>query len=292
MKRPIKILLSLLGFTCLFAGEFFEDFSYRNTLDPKLNERGWTIVSGLSAPPQNAKYIAKYISFTKDPNDDANTILEIKASCRNTKDSMRHSRIESGIRFLEGTYATRIHFNNEMKKTKDGNIQAFYTISSPLTEERPEYSECDFEYLPYDIWNDMGKTRPAIYASTWENYISDHATEDLAQYIKKQKLKGWHLVIIQIMNGEVSYYLDNSQKPIAIHKISDKGSDVYPESLMRIAFSNWISKVNLKQNKRRTSTIKVDWVYHIENKALSLNEVYKRVRLLQKDDIRYLDTME
>lgn len=292
MKITLAILWALLGLSSLCAGEFFEDFSYKNTLDPKLDKRGWIIADGINSPPRNAKYKATYVYFEEDPNDPNNTFVHLEASCRNTVESIRLSRIESDLKFYEGTYATRIHFDNQLRSTKDGNIQAFYTISSALTEGKEEYSECDFEYLPYDVWNAHNKTKPAFYLTSWEVYKSEPAIEDLAQFSDKKKLKGWHLIVIQIMNGEVTYFLDNNKTPVASLKLSNKGSDAYPESLMRIAISNWITKTNPKRNKRRSSTIKVDWVYYIENKALPLNEVYRRVRLLQKDDNRFLNTME
>ncbi|MFA6618169.1 MAG: glycoside hydrolase family 16 protein [Candidatus Neomarinimicrobiota bacterium] len=292
MKISSTILAALLCLSSLYASEFFDDFSYKNTLDPKLNEHGWTIIDGIDSPPRNAHYKKTYVSFEEDPNDINNSFITLKASCRHSVESMRLSRIESDLRFFEGTYATRIHFDNQLRKTKDGNIQAFYTISSSLTEGTAEYSECDFEYLPYDVWNRQGKTKPAFYLTSWETYISEQGLEDFAQYSDHKRLKGWHLIVIQIMNGQVTYYLDNSKTPLATLKISDKGSDTYPESIMKIAFANWITKTNPKKNTHRSSTIKVDWVYHIENQALSLNEVYRRVRLLQKDDIRFIDSLD
>lgn len=291
MKISSTILTALLCLSSLYAGEFFEDFSYKNTLDPKLDERGWIIIGGVNAPPRDAIYKKTYVSFEEDPNDANNTLLYLKASCKNTPQSMRLSRIESDFRFFEGTYATRIHFDNQLKKTKDGNVQAFYTISSPLTEGKKEYSECDFEYLPYNIWNKQGKTKTSYYLTSWDVYNSKQDIEDFAQYTEQKKLKGWHFIVIQIMNGEVTYYLDNNKTPLASLKISEKGSDTYPKSMMRIAIGNWITKPNPKKNTNRSSTLKVDWVYYIENQALALNEVYRRVRLLQKDDVRYLDTL-
>lgn len=291
LKNVIIIPLLLLSFSFGFAGEFFDDFFYTDTEDSSLREHNWTIVDGIDAPPANTKYKAKNIRFEEDPTESDNRIMYLSASCKDSKESLRLSRIQSKHDFFEGTYATRIFFDNTLAKTQDGNIQAFYTISPIMEVNNDSYSECDFEYLSYDIWNKNGKTKPAYYLSTWEKYCSEPLLEDYAKTIVKKKLKGWHLVVIQIQNNEVNYFLDKNNKPIATHKTSELGSQVYPESNMCIAFANWITVNSDKKSKKRTSTMKVDWIYHIENEAVSLNEVYRRVRLLQKDEIKYLSTL-
>jgi hypothetical protein len=289
--KPEKTITLLLCFSFLFAGEFFDDFSYKNPQDPALQEHNWTIVSGIDAPPANTTYLAENIRFDEDPDDSQNRIMHLLASCQSDRESFRLSRIQSDHIFFEGTYACRIHFDNAMAKTKDGNIQAFYTISPIMEINDSSYSECDFEYLPYDIWNSDGNTKPAYYLSTWEIYNSTPLINDYASDATKKKLKGWHLIVIQIADGKVSYYLDKNNKPVGTHSLSPLGSDVYPESHMQIAFANWISSHSEDKNKKRSSTMKVDWIYHVENEIVSLNEVYHRVRLMQKDEVKYLNTL-
>lgn len=291
MIKSVKTITLLLCFSILFAGEFFDDFSYKDPQDPTIQENNWTIVNGIDAPPANTTYLAENIRFGEDPDDSKNQIMYLTASCKSKKESFSLSRIQSDHSFFEGTYACRIYFDNTMAKTKDGNIQAFYTISPIMEINDSSYSECDFEYLPYDIWDPERNTKPAYYLSTWEIYNSTPLINDYATDATKKKLKGWHLIVIQIADGKVSYYLDKNKKPIGVHSLSPLGSDVYPESYMQIAFANWISSHAEDKIKKRSSTMRVDWVYHIENELLSLNEVYRRVRLLQKDDIHFLSTM-
>ncbi len=301
MLSSVVKIFYLIASSLLFAQnvavrEFFDDFNYTDSRDTLLHQRGWTLVDGKRGPPEGAQYSQENIIFAADARHPENRNMYLLTSTTNTRESMRLARIETAIMFHEGTYAARIFFDNSMRKTQDANIQTFYAINRLAFPGDSMYSECDIEYLPFDVWNTEGNTKSKLYLSTWETYreepwFADHAVDTLAQH-----QAGWHILLFQVTNGNsVKYYIDNKPEALVEHCCSPMGSSVYPESPMQIAFANWIFINNTvalgKSTISRTSRMGVDWVYHIKDSALSVNEVKRRVRELQKQSVHFIFTI-
>ncbi len=276
--------------------EFFDDFSYRSNRDSLLQRNGWNIVDGIHGPPRGAHYSRDNISFSEDPRHAENRVMYLRVSTADTPESMLLSRIETPPVFYEGTYAARVYFDNALRKTRDGNIQTFYAINTLRFPNDSLYSECDMEYLPYDVWHAEGNTKSKLYLNTWETYQEDPWKADLASDTLYQHQSGWHILLFQVANGHsVIYYLDKEKEPLAEHCRSPQGSPVYPESPMRIAFANWIiARPGVSpgdSEQRRSSVMGVDWVYFAQNTALAVPDVIRRVRELQKASVGHLDTL-
>ncbi len=262
--------------------EVFDDFNYLNTDDSLFVAHGWIAVDGINAPPSGADYDKSLISFESDPKQPGEKWMILRAVAGVSREKLRLSRVESADRFYEGTYAARVFFDNALRKTQDGNIQTFYLITPLNYPNDTLYSECDIEYLPYDIWHPNNNKRSAVYASTWETYQPEPYVPDYAMSTAKRNLYGWHTLIIEVIDGKVKYYIDRSEQPFAVHEFSDKGSTVYPESDMQVAFANWISVLSEKHQQSRSSTMKVDWFYHAADTSMGFYEILRRVNELRK----------
>ncbi|MDZ7796887.1 MAG: hypothetical protein U5N56_07530 [Candidatus Marinimicrobia bacterium] len=300
-KKRICFLLLCAAVLTLGAdfprGEFFDDFHYADPADSLILENGWNIVDGIHGPPRGAHYSRDNISFSEDSRHAENRFMYLTASTQNIPESMVLARIESALIFHEGTYAARVFFDNHLRKTRDGNVQTFYTINTLRFPNDTLYSECDMEYLPYDLWHADGNTKSKLYLSTWGTYQEDpwkavHASDTLYQH-----QAGWHVLLFQVTGGKsVTYFLDRYEKAIAEHYRSPQGLSVYPESLMRISFANWIiARPGVSpgiSEERRESMMGVDWIYHAKDTALTVPQVIQRVREMQKASVYHVNTME
>ena len=301
--RRIKGLLCILCFAFLTAagpalpdGEFFDDFDYESPGDPLLAVRGWRVAEGILSPPPRTRYAAANVRFAEDPSYPGNMVMYLKAVTENSHASMVLARVESEMRFHEGTYAARVFFDNALRRTRDANIQTFYTINELRFPGDTLYSECDMEYLSWDIWNTAGNTRSKLYLNTWETYREVPWMPDMASDTLHRHQSGWHTLLFRAVNGHsVQYYLDKGKEALAEHRYSPAGSTVYPESPMRMAFANWIilrpGSSPGDSPQRRESVMGVDWCYFAADTALSAGEVLRRVRELQKASTDFLDTL-
>lgn len=267
--------------------EFFDDFTYSGYADPVLQGFGWNVVDGVNGPMTGSIYAKEQVQFVNDPQLAGNKVMHITNRVAGTLTSIRNARIESQIMFLEGTYAARVYFDSSPANSQDGNVQTFYTINwSPGS---PDYSELDFEYLPYNVWGDRNKK--TMHTTSWARAgeISDNANTEI-----HDDFQGWHDLVIQSTDGQnVRYYIDGQL--VSTHTVSKGGNSVYPRMNMQIAFANWIffnDQVNVGPSTQpRTTTMKVDWVYHAKNTSLSPAEVSARVETLRSSDQLRLNTM-
>jgi len=292
MKHIISLTLIAVLLLASPPGELFDDFNYKSIHDPLLSSQGWIVVDGVNAPPSGAYYDKSLVSFERDPKQAQETWMVLSAFAGETHGDLRLSRIESSNKFYKGTYAARVFFDHALRKTHDGNIQTFYLITPLNYPNDSLYSECDLEYLPYDIWNADNNKRSAIYASTWESYLPEPYVPDHAMTSQKQNLYGWHTLIMVIMRNDVKYYIDKRDEAFAIHRYSDKGSTVFPESPMHVAFANWISSFSENHKGKRSSTMKIDWFYHAPDTTLGFYEIIRRVNELKKLDVTYKNNLE
>ena len=294
MKKYLNLILFLF-FSFVFGApyqEFFDDFNYKNIEDALLSQHGWSAVNGINAPPSGARYSRDLISFADAQPGTNNRIMVLKAMTDGNVKNMELSRIETPPVFREGTYATQVFFDHALRKTWDGNIQTFYLISPQSYPVDSLYSECDIEYLPYNVWDKDNNMRNSVYFSTWESYQTSPFRPDHALDSQEMNLWGWHILFIRIFDGRVSYSLDKSEEFTVIHEFSPQGSTVYPESFMHLAFANWITSTSSDFSAWRESEFKVDWVYHAADTTLDFFEIRRRVNALRKSNISFLNDLK
>jgi hypothetical protein len=262
--------------------EFFDDFSYLDVRDTMLSAHGWTPVHGVNAPPSGANYSRDLVSFEFAQPGSVNRLMVLAARTGGNPFNMVLSRMETPAVFREGTYAAQVFFDHALRKTQDGNIQTFYLISPQDLSPDSLYSECDIEYLPYDVWSDESRKDSRVYFATWESFHSNPFVPDHALSSLPVNLWGWHILIIRIMDGNVTYYLDKAEEPSASHRYSPAGSTVYPESLMHLVFANWITSTSEEFSGWRESIMKVDWVYFAADTTVDFFEIRRRVNAFRK----------
>ena len=260
---------------------FFDDFQYADHADPQLSQYGWSVVNGINGPPEGARYTAENVSFAFEPGEPINRLAELSTQTTNEFEDMRLARLETADHiFFEGTYAARVRFDNAPRVSEDGNVQTFYAIHNAPGSE--EHAECDFEYLPWNVWGG-GDTQNAMYMVTWET-DTDRATD-----IYPADLGGWHTLLFQAVDGVfVRYYIDGVLR--AEHDRSDGDNPVYPDSPMQLALAHWIFNRGAG-SATRSSTIKVDWVFHAKNFGLSTAAVTSLVEDMRSEGVIRHSTM-
>ncbi len=248
------------------AYEFFDDFSYESRSDANLSRLGWSIRDDGGEPggPGVGAFSSSQVTFVIDPDDSRNRLLRLNATTNGTRAGTYESEILTPKKFLYGSYGARVKFSNAPSSgAPDGDkiVQTFFTIHWDPTN--PNYSECDFEYMPNGGW---GKTdNHWMWFTTWETAepVDNNSSQVQTDYA------GWHVLVAQIANGQVKYYIDGSLK--ATHE--GKG---YPESKMNIEFNHWFDTL-LSSASPRVYTEDVDWVYHAKDVVLGPSEVEEMV---------------
>ena len=141
------------------------------------------------------------------------------------------TQICHGRKYLQGTYAARVHFSNEPASGPDGDqvVETFYTITPYEEPLKPEYSEMDFEYLPNGGWG----LPPMTFAfTTWETVQIEPWNADNKSDQRFENTEGWHTLVVQAMDGTVRYFVDGKQ--VAVHT-----GNYYPDAPMSINFNLW-----------------------------------------------------
>ena len=299
MKALVR---SLLLVSCVFLcgnvtasvpiEEFFDDLTYESVQDPLLNEMGWQIRTQVpGAPgPTNAQWEADNITFNQDPSNSANRTMTMSATAQGSIANPTQSAITTPCRFREGTFAARIRWQDSPNTGPDVDqvMQNFFIENSLRYDYDPDYSECDFEYMPNGGW---GVASNILHCTTWGTYrpVPRDAvaliTSSIASY------DGWHIILIHVSGGTVSYSVDDSS--IATHVGTNCPGDCYPESLMGIAFQTRFTDngVVADNTALRKYSMDIDWVYHAKKEALSLSNVNVRVSSLREQSIRRRDTI-
>ncbi len=257
-----------------FVTEMFDDFSYSSSTDPALHViNNWIVVDGPSGPPSGAIYSKDLITFSADPANPSNTIMGVATTADNNPNNTRHSRIETDIfPYRNGTFAARVYFDDTPAQYGDGNVETFYTINSYATCNQADlYSECDFEYLPWDAWHYERKN--TMYTTTWETCETRTFDKVVQSYA------GWHNLVYAVIEGQpVKYYIDGQL--VATH------SQYQPDSDVNISFANWIyQNITGTSTTVRTTTMKADWVYHAKNAILSYEDVLSIVNNLRQGGV-------
>jgi hypothetical protein len=294
-------------FTIVWPNLFFDDFSYTDNSDSKIKKRGWEIVDRNTSPPcRESAYRKEMVSFEKDLDLPDNKLLVLSTYVNTDVGSIKFSRLETNKHtmkiFNEGIYTARVMFDNKPAYYKDGNIETFYAINNRKCNDR-KHSECDFEYLPYDFWDNNGSKSASLHLTSWEAYgcngtESDRSATDLTLFSD-----GWELLKFEVLDGEnVKYFSGN--KLLETHRNSNQAHSVYPDSDMQIAFANWIWAKNSCEyqigdsHDTRVAEFKIDFVLFLQKEfennddnEINATKIESIVKRLRDAGITYANTL-
>lgn len=284
------ILISLLSFSCkteVFEaksrGEFYDDFNYESRDDENVTNNGWIMRSGSGGPGiYGVSWSKNNIDFV---DEGTNKSLELRSTTDSTAEGTSQAEFYTKYQtFLEGTYAARVYFTDApVIGDVDGDaiVETFFTITPLNFDLDPDYSEIDFEYLANGGW---GKIGPHLGKTTWETYKPDPWVMEADSDYNEGSLEGWHTLVFTVGKETVNYYLDGNL--VASHT-----GESYPETPMSINFNLWFIGNEIVQNTNsRTYRQLVDWVYFIDNKVLSTQEVLEKVENFNNSNTYYINS--
>jgi hypothetical protein len=276
-RRPLQPV-SEPGLPHRATGVFFDDFAYASPEDPAFKAFGWrTDGAATHLGPKGATFQASHVTFVKEPGTGA-TLVQLTATTAGTGESTLQSGISTqGRRFFEGTYAARVRFFDQpfQGPAVDRINETFYTISSFGGAADSDYSECDFEYLARGGW-DVAPVLPSLFLTTWHSYVPEPWTADNASHHREASLEGWHVLTLQVMDGEVRYFVDDEL-------VRTDGERFYPRKRMDLAFNLWFlpEDFGATDSRPRTWIEQVDWVLHACDRTLSPRAVRAKVARLR-----------
>ena len=258
----------------------FDDFSYTSIEEMIAN--GWIVRSGQGWPGvTGASFREENVTFVDQAG---NRTLRMTSSTDGTPDGTFQTQICHQRKYIEGTFAARVHFSDNPSLGTDGDqiVQTFYMITPYDRAYNPDYSEMDFEYLPNGGW---GGTPNTMHVTTWETVRIEPWDADNASNTTVGSLSGWHTLVAQVTNGTVRYFVDD--KLIAQH-----GGEYYPDALMSINFNLWfINGGLLNEESVREYQEEIDWVFHEANVSLMPDEVTAKVNEFRNASITFQDTV-
>jgi hypothetical protein len=267
---------------------FFDDFNYKGTDSADFTNHGWIVrvVDGLPGIP-GAIWSKDSIGIVADPDQAGNHLIEMHASSDGT--TIHQAQICQQRKFFEGTYASRVRFNDSPIIGRDGDeiVATFYLISQLVFDRDPNYSELDFEYLPNGGW---GTDRHFLAVTSWETFSLEPATNETgnksADYesdSKKISFDGWHMLLLTVADGEINYYVDG-------HRIAKHDGGYYPEVPMSLNYNLWfINGGQIASKQPREYVEQVDWSFYAANKVLSPSQVRAQVEQMRNDKVSYVN---
>ncbi|WP_438291946.1 cellulose binding domain-containing protein [Streptomyces sp. HUAS TT7] len=259
------------------AGVMFDNFHYSGPGDPALSANGWQIRAGAGGPGIHDTWSAAGISFPAQPTAQGGQGLQLRVTTDGTKQGTRQAELQSKPNFTSGTIAARVYLSDKPTSGRNGDHinQSFFAISPVHTS--PKYSELDYEYMPNGGWGAPG---PRLDTTSWRN--GDGRPENRVTRDTKQRLEGWHTLMITAANGVVTYSMDGRE-------LFRSDSKYFPRERMGIHFSAWL--VDLPFKGPRTWDMKVNWLYYQADKAASLPEVQKAVDGFYAGGTHYVNTL-
>jgi hypothetical protein len=266
------------------SGVLFDDFNYTGSSDTRLGSHGWSVRTSSGGPGvAGATWSASAVTF---PTSGGNTVMQLASSTNGTAGGTVQTEVDTTAKkFLSGTYAARVYFNDAPATGPDGDSvnETFYTISPLAYDNDPTYSELDYEYLPNGGWGDTG---PKIYTTSWYTYqnnptwVGDRVSTNVAE-----SLQGWHNLVMTVSAGTVTYYIDGTQ-------VFSSTGKYYPRQTMTIDFNNWfIDGELLSSSTPRTYDEQVDWVYYNAGQVLSTSSVLSQVDTYRSAGATFTDTV-
>ena len=261
----------------------FDDFHY--STQEEMTSNGWIIRAWAGWPGvPDATFRPENVSFLEDTEIPNNRLLRMTSSTDGTSANTFQTQICHQRKYLEGTYAARVYFNNTPASGPDGDqvVETFYTITPYEEPLKPDYSEMDFEYLPNGGWG----LHPMTFAfTTWETVQIEPWLADNTSKSHTEDFEGWHTFVLQVKDGTVRYFV--SGKLMAEHS-----GKYYPDSPMSINFNLWFINGGLINSQDvRSYQEDIDWVYHEAGVLLTPEQVNKKVRALREAGTRFIDTV-
>jgi len=291
MRFPALLLTNLLfiiGMAATTTAQteehiLFDDFNYETPDDPALSDNGWIVRTADGWPGVvGAIWREENVSFLDDPNQEGNRLMQMTSSTDG--ENTYQTQVCQAREFYEGTYAARVHFSDTPTIGPDGDnvVQTFYLISPQKFDMDPDYSELDFEYLPNGGW---GVRSSILHTTTWETFQLEPWIADNASDSQQASFEGWHMLVVQILDGEADYFVDG--EPFSTH-----GDKFYPEVPMSINFNLWfIRDGQIRSDEPRDYVEQVDWVYFAADTVLMPEEVEARVANLREDEVTFTDSV-
>jgi len=261
----------------------FDDFSY-STLE-EMTANGWIVRDGQGWPGVNgASFRSENVSFLDYSNNNENRILRMTSSTDGTSANTFQTQICHQRKYLEGTYAAHLRFNDTPVSGIDGDqvVQTFYMITPYDRPFNPDYSEMDFEYLPNGGWGGAPNT---MHVTTWETIQIEPWNADNASTSTQTGLAGWHTLVAQVTGGTVRYFVDGNL-------IAQHGGAYYPDTLMSINFNLWFIEGGLNNAETiREYQEDIDWVFHAAGISLMPDEVLTKISELRNASKTFQDTV-
>lgn len=295
MRRPLALILAAAPWLAPAAPAadsagpapqvLFDDFSYASVAE--FEAHGWTARTTPGWPGiEGATWRKAGVSFPADPDRPGKRILRMTSSTDGTPARTFETQICQQRKFKEGTYAARVHFAYGPATGPAGDlvVQSCYAYSTVDIPKNPNYSECDFEYLPGGGWGQKG---PALFVTSWGgDEPLPGGGQDNTHDVVRGPEGGWHVLVFQVAGGRVRYFLDGGL-------VGDHGGRYYPREIMCINFNLWFHKEAVAPSRQpRSYEEDIDWVYFEKAVAISPAEVERRVQALRKAGIPWEDNVE
>ncbi|MFD8887196.1 glycoside hydrolase family 16 protein [Streptomyces erythrochromogenes] len=258
-------------------GTLFDNFHYSGPDDPSLAAHGWEVRTDGGGPGIKNTWSTTGAGFPSDTTAQGGRVLQLQSSTDGTERGTRQVEVQStGKNLFTGTFAARVHFSDRPTSGRNGDhvVQTFFPISP--SDASDDYSELDFEYLPNGGW---GSTGPRLDNVSW--YKAD--PPDRVNHTLKQRLEGWHTLMITAMDGKVTYSLDGKD-------LFTSSGKYVPREKMDIHFSNWFVDLPFASGPR-TWDMKVNWVYFKADEAVSQADVQKTVDGFYNTGINHINTV-
>jgi len=265
----------------------FDDFIYEDFVG--MAGSGWLARTKQGIPGVlGASFGPDGVSFAEDPENPMNRFLRLTSATAGDPETTHQVQICHQRKYLEGTYAARVRFDDTPASGPDGDqiVETFYTISQM---DEPSYSEADFEYLPNGGW---GQEEPTFWVTTWAPWgrvrpqpdDAEHAYDNTSSQ-RQGSFAGWHVLVLHVADGSVHYSIDG--QPFGSH-----GDGYAPTAPLSINFNLWFVEGGLLDSiESRQYVEHVDWVYHEAGAILTTGEVESRVADLRRGAVSFLDTV-
>ncbi|MDM4766825.1 glycoside hydrolase family 16 protein [Pelomonas sp. SE-A7] len=284
MKAALLALLVSAGALAAPPERLFDDFSQADL--NSLFSQGWTARSKAGHPGvEGARWNPAGISLLADPAQPGNRLLRMTAQTDGSGAGTEQVQLCHQRKYLEGTYAARVRFNDKPAAGVDGDpvIQTFYAVAPLKHDYDPRFSELDWEYLANGGW---GSEKTRLYSVSWQTVRIEPWDAHNQQHEEVGALDGWHVLMMQVGEGKVRWLLDGRE-------LTQHGGRNYPVQPMAISFNLWFSPGGLlpKSEQPRRWQQDVDWVLHARNEILSPAQVeaavldYRRRGVAREDSV-------
>ena len=262
----------------LSSGVFFDDFSEPDVV--ALRVAGWILRDRGGHPGvDGARWAPEGVSLVADEAEPGNRLLRLTARTDGSGPGTEQVQLCHARKYLNGTYAARVRYDSS--HAGDALVQAFYAAAPLRFDYDPEYSELDWEYLPYGGWDEA---HPRLYSVSWQTVRLVPWDSYNASHEEFGFLEGWHVLVTQVADGHVRWFLDGRE--VALH-----GGRNHPVVPMAISFSDWFIREGpfAKSDAPRVYQEDVDWVFHAQDRVLSPAQVEAAVRDYRQRGVARVD---